>query len=166
MRIANELWLERLAEREAEVEESNELVLQGEKVPMWTPETVSHVLESNLVRGYYELRRARWLVLLSEAALAWEEIYDKDECRYLIMFEKGQLLYRRVLNDGEIPIPPGYKSSFRDRQRSFDLMTADRLRVVTTEIRKAVAVGRWVKVRLRPDVILDSDKLTRMFRWV
>jgi hypothetical protein len=45
-------------------------------------------------------------------------------------------------------------------------MTADRLRVVTTEVRKTVAAGRWVKVCLRPNVILDSDKLTRMFRWI
>jgi DNA polymerase-3 subunit epsilon len=165
-RIANELWLERLAERETENEESDELVLQSEKVPIWTPETVCHVLESNLVRGCYELRRARWLVLLSEAALAWEEMNDKQQCRYLIMFEKGQVLYHRLLEDDEIPVPPGHTRSYSDRQRSFDLMTADRLRVVTTEVRKTVAAGRWVKVCLRPNVILDSDKLTRMFRWI
>lgn len=164
-KIANELWLERLAEKEAEIEESGELVLQSEEIPIWTPEKVCHMLESNIVRGSYELRRARWLVLLSEAALAWAEIHNKRDCRFLIMIEKGQVLYRRMTNDVEMPVPSGHTRSFCDRQRSFDLMTADRLRVVTTEIRKAVTSGRWVRVCLRPNVILEGAKLARMFRW-
>ena len=164
--IANELWLERLAEKEAQAEESDELVLESEKVPMWTPDTVCHILESNIVSGYYELRRARWLVLLSEATLAWEEINGKKKSRYLIMVEKGQILYHRTIGEGVIPVPAGYTNCFGDRQRSFDLMTADRLRVLTAEIRKAVAAGRWVRVCLRPNVILDGDKLSRMFRWI
>ncbi|MCK4941695.1 hypothetical protein KAS45_06335, partial [candidate division WOR-3 bacterium] len=63
-------------------------------------------------------------------------------------------------------IPPGCCSSFMERQRSFDLMTADRMRVVTTAIRQAVAVGRRVKLCLRPGVVLDKEKLAKMFRWV
>ncbi len=164
--IANILWLEQLAAKEAEVEESDELVLQGEKVPMWTPETVCNVLESNIVRGYYELRRARWLVLLSEAALAWEETDGKERNRYLVMLEKGQILYHRNFDKGIMPVPGGHTRGFADRQRSFDLMTADRLRVITTEIRKAVAVGRWVKLCFRPNVILDGERLARMLSWV
>jgi DNA polymerase-3 subunit epsilon len=165
-RFANGLWLERQAEKEAEVEETDELILQGEKVPMWTPETVCHLLESNIVRGFYELRRARWLVLLSEAALAWEEINGKRRSRYLVMFEKGQILYHIASEEEAMPVPTGHIRGFADRQRSFDLMTADRLRVITTEIRKAVAAGRWVRVCLRPNVVLDGNKLTRMFRWI
>lgn len=164
--IGNELWFEHLAEKEAEVEETGEFELESMKVPMWTREAVCHLLESNAVRGYYELRRARWLVLLSESTLAWEETRDKNVHRYLIVLEKGQVLYRRIIDTEDLPVPSGHLSGFCERQRSFDLLTTDRLRVITTEIRKAVTAGKWVRLCLRPGVVLDNDKLAKMFRWV
>lgn len=164
--IANNLWLERLAEKEAESEESDELVLEREKIPMWTPETVCRLFESNIVRGYYELRRARWLVLLSESTIVWEEAGNKKAKRYLILLEKGQVLYHRMINTEETPVPPGHVRSFSDRQRSFDLMTADRLRVITTEIRKAVSSNKWIRLRLSPTNVLDNHALLKLFKWV
>ncbi len=164
--ISKELWLEQLAEKEAVVEEPEEFRLELMKVPIWTPESACHLIESSLVRGAYELRRARWLVLLSESSLAWEEVRRKQSARLLVVFEKGQVLFRRTGDHDALPIPPGYASSFMERQRSFDLMTADRMRVVTTEVRKAVASGRKVKLCVRPGLVLTNDKLMQMFRWV
>ena len=164
--IGNELWLERLAEKKAEIEEPDEFELESMKVPMWTPTSVCHLLESNVMRGSYELRRTRWLVLLSESSLAWEEMRDTDMHRYVIVLEKGRVLYRRTIDTEEIPVPPGYVSSYAERQRSFDLKTADRLRVITTEIRKAVTTDSWVKLCLRPAVVMDNERLLKMFKWI
>ena len=164
--ISKELWLDRLAEKDAEVEEPEEFELELMKVPVWTPESACHLLESNLLHGAYELRRARWLVLLSESSLAWEEMRRKKNVMFLIVFEKGQVLYRRDQDRERVPVPPGYGSSFVERQRSFDLMTADRMRVVTTELRKVVMSGRKVKLCLRPGIVFTNDKLMQMFRWI
>jgi hypothetical protein len=86
--------------------------------------------------------------------------------RFLIVFEKGQVLFRKTHDREELPVPPGYSSSFMERQRSFDLMTADRMRVVTTELRKAVVSGRKVRLCLRPDVLFANDRLMQMLRWI
>ncbi|KPK62223.1 hypothetical protein AMJ83_11420 [candidate division WOR_3 bacterium SM23_42] len=164
--IGKELWLQRLAEKEKAIDEPEEFELESGKVPMWTPASVCRLIESNVVRGTCELRRARWLVLLSESSLAWEETIAKSQQRFLIAFERGQVLFRRIIDAGDTPVPLGYNSSFVERQRSFDLMTVDRMRVVTTEIRKTLAAGRWVRLHLRPGVVLDNERLTKMFKWV
>jgi DNA polymerase-3 subunit epsilon len=164
--IGKKLWLQKLAEKEKAIDETEEFELESERVPMWTPELVCHVIESNVVRGTYELRRARWLVLLSESSLAWEETIAKSQQRFLIAFERGQVLFRRVIDIDDTPVPLGYSSSFAERQRSFDLLTADRMRVVTTEIRKALAAGRWVRLHLRPGVVLENERLAKMFKWI
>lgn len=164
--LGKELWLERQAEKASEDEESDEFELESVKIPVWTPDSVCRMLEANVARGVYEIRRARWLVLLSESALAWTENGGQYADRYLLVFEKGQILFRRKIKSDDIPVPPGHARSFEEKQRSFDLMTFDRMRVVTTEIRKIVANMGWVKLRLSPDNILGSEALLKVFKWV
>jgi DNA polymerase-3 subunit epsilon len=160
------LWLQRQREKEKEIEESDEFELESIKIPVWTPESICHLIESNVARGIYEMRRARWLVLLSESALAWEEPAGQGSYKFLLVFEKGQVLFRRRIKTYNIPVPPGHGRSFEERQRSFDLMTLDRMRVVTTEMRKIVASQRWIRLRLSPDSMMDSEALLKVFKWV
>jgi DNA polymerase-3 subunit epsilon len=165
-RLGQELWLMQQTEDEVETEENRDFELKQMEIPAWTPESIVHLLESNIARGNHEMRRARWLVLLSESSLAWEECLNDARVRFLIVFNKGQILYRKEIEREDMPVPPGYGTPFRERQHSFDLMTFDRMRVVTTEMRKIVSGGRWIKLRLGSNSFLDANILRRFFKWV
>jgi hypothetical protein len=52
------------------------------------------------------------------------------------------------------------------RQKIFDLTTYERLRVVTTELRRLVATGRNLEIRLRPNATLSRRQLARILPWV
>ncbi len=164
--LGQELWLQRQAEKDLQIEESDEFVLESIKVPVWSPESICRLLESNVVHGIHAIRRARWLVLLSESTLGWEEVVGKNRGRFVIAFDRGQVLFRRRIKSDDVPVPMGQARTFEDRQRSFDLMTFDRMRVVTMEMRKIAASNGWIRLRLSPDNILDSEALLKVFKWV
>jgi hypothetical protein len=63
-------------------------------------------------------------------------------------------------------VPAGWERAYRDRQRDFDLGVFDRLRVLTTELRRLVTGRRWVKVRLAPGITLDRAALRKVLAWV
>ncbi|MHC4818298.1 MAG: hypothetical protein ACYTF8_09610, partial [Planctomycetota bacterium] len=52
------------------------------------------------------------------------------------------------------------------RLRCFDAATYDRLRVLTTELRRVVAEDRIVELRLGPRQRLDRQALARRLYWV
>jgi len=164
--LGQKLWLQRKAEREIESDESDEFMLKSVAIPVCTPGSVCHLIESNVARGAHEICRARWLVLLSESSFGWQESSAKSKNKFLIVFERGQVLYSRQVNTEELPVPPGYRMTHEEKQRSFDLMTIDRMRVVTTEIRKMVSNDIWVRLRLSPNNVLDNNAIIRVLRRV
>jgi hypothetical protein len=164
--LGRKIWLQRKAEKEMEAEESEEFILKSVEIPVWTPGSVCHLIESNVARGAYEIRRARWLVLLSESSLSWQEKDAKGASKFLLVFERGQVLYGRQIDTEVLPVPPGYQMTHEERQRSFDLMTVDRMRVVTTEIRNMIANNAYVMLRLSPTNFLDNTAIAKVFKWV
>ena len=52
------------------------------------------------------------------------------------------------------------------RQGCFDDNTYDRMRVLTTEIRRLVAAGLPVELRVSRGRVLTSDRLDRVLRYV
>jgi DNA polymerase-3 subunit epsilon len=164
--IGKQLWLQRLREKEIEYDEPEEFELKSIHIPIWTPESVCHLLESNIVRGTYEIRRARWFVLLSESSLCWKEHKGGSSHTFHIVFENGQVRYYGHADIHDIPMPPGHRKRFAKRQRSFDLMTFDRMRVVTTEVKKAVSEKRRIALRFGPQNIMGGESLAKVFRWI
>ena len=49
---------------------------------------------------------------------------------------------------------------------NINLTTYDRLRVLTTELRRIVFENRDIELRLRPGVILNRREITKVLRWV
>jgi hypothetical protein len=120
-----------------------------------------------LMRGAHLIRRARWFCLLSESALAWASADNPDTCNNLIVFEKGLIRDRHDLHVAkEIPVPPGFAKAFHARQKNFDLIAYDRLRVVTTELRRIIFEGRRIELRLSPTVSLKRNELKKALKWV
>ena len=166
-RLGSRLWHERLEAAdgptsEDEPDETRETD-RGKRERVWTPEAVALSLENVVLRGAHLIRRARWLCLLSESSLAWETGEEKR----LIVFESGAPTRRESLPAGrELPTPPGHRKRVGERQKSFDLMTYDRLSVVTTELRRIVARRANIELRLGPRSILRHENLTKALRWV
>jgi len=67
-----------------------------------------------------------------------------------------------IAEDADLPVPPGYFHSRRERQNTLDMIAYDRLRVLTTELRRLLAQGRSVKLRFNPRGTLTGRSLSRL----
>ena len=174
--LGAQLWRERL-ESAALAEMISEIQIDGNKVDrkqkesagehVWSPEAVAHTIEKMVLHSAHLIRRARWFCLLSESSLEWSSADHRDNFKMLIVLENGSMLKRNKVRSGnETPIPPGFAKSFRARQKNINLITYDRLRVLTTELRRIVSDGRIVRLRLGPKVTLNRRQVMRALRWV
>ncbi|UCF93018.1 MAG: GIY-YIG nuclease family protein [Desulfobacterales bacterium] len=138
-----------------------------EAAPHWTPENVAQRVENLIRHSAHMIRRARWLCLLSEASILWETPASADGRRILMIIAGGAVVHRQDWAIGkEPPVPPGHAQTFRSRRKTFDLMTYDRLRIATTELRRLVSEGRCIELRLGPRVRLRPPQLEKVLRWV
>jgi len=134
---------------------------------IWTPEAVADAIERMATACAYLIRRARWFCLLSESTLAWESADQPHAKKRMLVFEKGRPIENRELDSGEnTAAPPGFAGGFHERQMHIDLVTYDRLRIVTTEMRRIIAAGRNIELRLGPKVILRRSQLIKALQWV
>ncbi|MGD9149440.1 MAG: exonuclease domain-containing protein, partial [Desulfobacterales bacterium] len=174
--LGRELWAERIraiaeakltAAEEMDEETPDEAVEETEEEPSWTPEAVARGIEHAVMRGALMIRRARWLCLLSESSLAWEARNATDHHKNVLLFENGAVDSRKNLPVGkETPLSAGHIKKISDRQKIFDVTTYERLRVVTTELRRLVLEGRKIELRLSPTGILTGRQLARLLSWV
>ena len=169
-------WRERLTElakaqtedlEESVAEETDDPEPEEDETPSWSPETVARGIEKFSKHGALIIRRARWLCLVSESSLAWEVRGSEGQCKNVVLFENGAIRQRQELAIGKtIPLSGGHARGMLNRQKIFDLTTYERLRVVTTELRRLVADGRQVEIQLRPRAILRRRQLSRVLPWV
>ena len=160
-RLGNDLWRERLELVEESDSETEEVEKQdSDEKWEWTPERVASWLENLAVRGSHLIRRARWLCLLSESVLTWEVGSSREPRQKHLVFTEGRV---RSPNDA---LPPAFAKSFRDRQKSFDVSTYDRLVVVTTELKRLLSEDRPVELRLNDKVAMTNENLSKAIRWV
>ena len=138
-----------------------------EEEPSWTPEAVARGIEHAIMRSALLIRRARWLCLLSESALAWAARNAGDHCKNILLFEGGAVrLRQKVAPQKETPLSAGHTKRMPERQKSFDVTTYERLRVVTTELRRLVGEDRHIELWLSPTGILTGRQLARLLPWV
>jgi len=137
-----------------------------ETVWEWTPELVGRHLEGVLRFGMHLIRRSRWFCNLSESVLVWASKAEDDPLYHMIILNEGRIKNRsEITGFRTIPLPPGFQTTFHQRKKNLDLMTYDRLRVLTTEIRRLVNENREVFLRLSQNNVLDTDKLRRRLQW-
>ena len=166
-------WRRRLEEQDKLSEDDRDLEGEAEsedeenKDRVWTPEAVSRSLESVLRHCAFLIRRARWMTLLSESALAWSASDRDDRSKRVLLIKAGAVFDRQTLkSDDLLPVSSGYDTALRDRITHLDLITYDRLRVLTTELRRLVSEGRSVSIRLGPNAVLRTEQIRRVLRWV
>ena len=169
LRLGGRLWARRrAANASVSAPAPDHGILEEPEAPRrsaWDEERVRQALEETVVRAGHAVRRARWLVRLSECTLAWAE--PGAETLRLLVIQGGAVAARADLVVGTpVPVPPGHARSVAERRAAFDVATFDRLRVLTTELRVLAAGAGHVELRLGQNARLARRRLQAVLRWV
>ena len=162
LRLGTRLWREGRRDRDADADEAGTNDL---RVAVWTSENVQLSLEWLAIRAALARRRAVWLTRLAEASVAWREP-GGDEWR-LIVIEDGDIIVRtRAGPDLMPPIPPGSTRSAAARHDALTVARFDRLRVLSTELKRLASGGAPVAVRFGVSPPLAGQRLASVLAWV
>jgi DNA polymerase-3 subunit epsilon len=162
LRLGTRLWHEGRRDRDVDQDDADDM---RRRSSAWTPEFVQVSLEWLALRAALARRRAIWLTRLADSSLAWRE--PGDSCARLIVIEKGEVaLNTSVDANAPPPIPPGYRRPVAARRETFTVGSFDRLRVLTTELKRLIAAGAPVALRLGTGPALDQSRLASALWWV
>jgi DNA polymerase III subunit epsilon len=162
LRLGTRLWREGRRDRDADEEDTNDAA-PGLRV--WTPEFVQVSLEWLALRAALARRRAIWLTRLFESSVVWRE--PDGKCARLIVIENGEVVLSTAVDaNTPPPTPPGYRRPVAARREAFTLASFDRLRVLTTELKRLIAAGAPVALRLGVGPALKESRLASALWWV
>jgi DNA polymerase III subunit epsilon len=165
LRLGARLWALRRSEAGGDPGRAEEPTAEAPRRPAWDEERVLAALEETVVRSTHAVRRARWLVRLSECSLAWSE--PGTAKRRLLLLERGVVAARTDLAPtAALPVPSGHQRTAAERRAAFDVATFDRLRVLTTELRGLARDAPSIELRLGPHARLSRQRLQAVLRWV
>jgi DNA polymerase-3 subunit epsilon len=162
LRLGTRLWREGRRDRDVDEDDVND-TRRGSTV--WTPEIVQVSLEWLALRAALARRRAIWLTRLFDASVVWREAGDRP-ARLIVIENSEVVLSEAVGAHATPPIPPGYRRPVAARREAFTLASFDRLRVLTTELKRLVAAGAPVALRLGVGPPLDESRLASALWWV
>ncbi|MEM1032415.1 MAG: GIY-YIG nuclease family protein [Myxococcota bacterium] len=128
----------------------------------WDPERVARHLERVTLQMGQQLRRARWLTLLSESVVAWHE--PGQTARRQIIVAGGRVVSKSfVPPERPLPAPPGAALAPGARRLNFiDIHTYDRLRVLSTELKRLCRDCDDVAVRISLGRPYEGPRLRRL----
>jgi DNA polymerase III subunit epsilon len=162
LRLGTRLWREGRRDRDVDEDDANE-TRRG--LTVWTPEFVQVSLEWLALRAALARRRAIWLTRLFDSSVVWRE--PADSCARLIVIENSEVVLSGAVDaNATPPIPPGYRRPVAARREAFTLGSFDRLRVLTTELKRLIAAGAPVALRLGVGPALDESRLASALWWV
>ena len=162
LRLGTRLWREGRRDRDVDEDDANEMGRDG---TVWTPEFVQVSLEWLALRAALARRRAIWLTRVFDSSMVWRE--PGDSCARLIVIEKGEVALSAVVDASAPPqTPPGYRRPVAARRGAFTIASFDRLRVLTTELKRLIAAGAPVALRLGGGPALDDSRLASALWWV
>jgi DNA polymerase III subunit epsilon len=162
LRLGTRLWREGRRDRDVDEDDANE-TRRG--LTVWTPEFVQVSLEWLALRAALARRRAIWLTRLFDSSVVWREPGD-SRARLIVIENSEVVLSGAVDANATPPIPPGYRRPVAARRAAFTLGSFDRLRVLTTELKRLMAAGAPVALRLGVGPALDESRLASALRWV
>jgi DNA polymerase-3 subunit epsilon len=162
LRLGTRLWREGRRDRDVDEDDSNEAWREW---TVWTPEFVQLSLEWLTLRAALARRRAIWLTRLFDSTVVWRE--PGASCARLVVMEEGEVALSAAVDaSAPPPIPPGYRRPVAARREAFTLASFDRLRVLTTELKRLIAAGAPVALRLGAGAALDTSRLASALWWV
>ncbi|PJB47408.1 MAG: hypothetical protein CO108_04230 [Deltaproteobacteria bacterium CG_4_9_14_3_um_filter_63_12] len=141
---------DKTADLEAELEP--DLLEAAEDDEVWDAERVARLLEGFALRFHQQLRRGRWLRLLVDSHVWWE---GEKGAQHELEVRGGALRIENTSLEVE---------GLSVDDEAFDIITYDRLRVLTTELKRLHAAGRPLFVQLSTGVSLVREQLGKLFR--
>jgi DNA polymerase-3 subunit epsilon len=162
LRLGTRLWREGRRDRDLEDDRGSEA---ERRVAVWTPELVQVSLEWLALRAALARRRAMWLTRLVDASLVWRE--PGGARTRLMVLERGEIARLTDADPDETPpMPRGYQRSVVARRELFTIACFDRLRVLTTELKRLVSAGTPVALRFGIAPPLADARLAAALWWV
>ena len=162
LRLGTRLWREGRRDRDVDEDDGSD-ARRG--LTVWTPEFVHVSLEWLALRAALARRRAMWLTRLFDSSVVWRE--PGDSGARLIVIENGEVALSAAVDASALPpIPPGYRRPVAARRGAFTVASFDRLRVLTTELKRLIAAGAPVALRLGVGPALDGSRLASALWWV
>ena len=156
--------LERVARTVARKLEVTPRTRRDEEELVWDVDRVVEHFEEALSRAPQLVSRARWLCHLADAEVAYREP-GADGPLFRLSVAKAEVRMGDTL-EGALPWPPFAERPRADRQRDFDVARYDRLRVLTTELKRVQRDGGEVRIRFGRGPALTGAALTTVFRSV
>ncbi|NUP09324.1 MAG: GIY-YIG nuclease family protein [Polyangiaceae bacterium] len=133
---------------------------EGEGTPDWSwdPDRVRRHLERSVLQGGQLARRARWLAVLADASVVFREADSRPR---KLRFEGGDILVAEdhLADSGDPACGP--TRNRLARMASFDGARYDRLRVLTTELKRVLSEGGDVAIVVDCRRALRTDRLVR-----
>jgi DNA polymerase III subunit epsilon len=163
LRLGTRLWRE--GRRDRDVDDDRDGAEGDPRVTAWTPELVQLSLEWLALRAALARRRALWLTRMVDATVMWREA--RAARARLMELEGGAIA--RITDadpDGTLPIPAGYQRPVMARRELFTVACFDRLRVLTTELKRLAAAGAPVALRFGVGPALADARLAAALWWV
>jgi len=135
----------------------------------WDEAAVERALVVLAVRAAQGVRRATWIARLAESTVTFREpaLSPAGTVRVLTI-ARGRIAERTTSTQGaEPPVPPGFARPRGERCAALTVADYDRLRVLTTELRRTVGAGDpAASIRFGPRVALRGEALARVLSWV
>jgi DNA polymerase-3 subunit epsilon len=126
---------------------------------------VQVTLQRLALRGALARRRAMGLTRLVDASVVWRE--PGAGGARLLVIERGEIVLNTDVDPhGTPPTPPGYHRSVNARRELFTVACFDRLRVLTTELKRLVTAGAPVALRFGTAPALRDARLGAALWWV
>jgi DNA polymerase-3 subunit epsilon len=133
----------------------------------WPPGRLTSELERMVMVAVQLIRRARWLCLLSEASVVWKASRVAGDGWRQLVLERGAVVERGYLDQPEPALPPGHGRPPHERRASFDVTVYDRLRTLSTELKRVlVEPDGAVAVRVGERAVVSGERLGRLLRSV
>jgi hypothetical protein len=130
----------------------------------WDTERIVRHLERGVALSYQLLQRARWLCLLHDSVVVFRE--PASTVSRLLLIHDGRVEMARDFGL-EQPLDRGITHlPLRDRQASFDRSRYDRLRTLTTELKRVLRDNGDAAVRVGRGRWLRGSKLEALLLWV
>jgi hypothetical protein len=102
---------------------------------------------------------------LFDSSVVWRE--PDGKCARLIVIEQGEIALSAAVDaNAPPPIPRDYRRPVAARHQAFTLASFDRLRVLTRELKRLIAAGAPVALRLGVGPALDESRLASALWWV
>jgi DNA polymerase-3 subunit epsilon len=132
---------------------------------VWTPAHVATEVLDLALQCAHAVRRARWLTALVESSVTFHE--PPAPGARLLVVRDGEIVRREhAPQDALPPVPEFHSRSRPERHAGFTIARFDRLRVLTTELKRLLAKGSPVCVRLAPRAALSGERLARILAWL